>query len=194
MTKCTICAHERRHQIDIGLTHRVPYHVLGKRFDVSPDAVARHATNHLAPQQRAAILTATKPSAVDLEQLQRSEAEGLLSQLVVQRARLQAHSELALELGDLRAAVAVERAILANLELVGRLLQQLVTVHEVRSTSILISADYLSLRSAILRALRPHPEAARAVGQALAELEQQAAKDIAEAKTPLVIEHEKVPS
>jgi L-serine deaminase len=87
-----------------------------------------------------------------------------------------------------RACVSVEVAITANLGLVAKLLGQLVQVHEVRKTSILISADYLALRAALVRALRPYPDAARAVGAALHELETAAAKDITEAKRPLVIE------
>jgi hypothetical protein len=95
-----------------------------------------------------------------------------------------------MELGDVRAAVAVENAITGNLELVAKLLGQLVQRHEVTRTSVLISADYLELRSALLSALRSYPEAARAVGQALHELEAKAAKDIAERKAPLVLEHQ----
>jgi hypothetical protein len=58
----------------------------------------------------------------------------------------------------------------------------------VRSTSILISADYLHLRQTIVAALKPYPEAARAVGHALAELELAAAKDITESGKPLLLE------
>jgi hypothetical protein len=53
-----------------------------------------------------------------------------------------------------------------------------VTRHEVRSTSILVSADYITLRQAIVQALRPFPEAARAVGNALHALESRAAEEI----------------
>jgi hypothetical protein len=139
---------------------------------------------------RAAIMTAQKPTSVDLEALQISESEGLLSQLIAQRARLQAHSDQALELGDTRAATAAERAILANLELVGRLLGTLVVRHEVKRTSILISADYLELRSTLLATLRRFPEAAKAVGAALHELETRAADEIkaAAVKRPPMIE------
>jgi hypothetical protein len=120
--KCTICTDDRRHRIEIGLAHRVPLRVLASRFEVSRDALWRHSRNHLTPALRAAILAAQKPSEVDLEQLQRSESEGILSALVGQRARLQQHSELAVDLGDVKAGVAVERAITSNLELVAKLL------------------------------------------------------------------------
>jgi hypothetical protein len=92
---CTICQHERRHQIEIGLVHRVPHRVLARRFGVSTDALYRHGRRHLPAQIRAAILAAQKPSEVDLEALQASESAGLLAQLV-QRARLQQQGELAL--------------------------------------------------------------------------------------------------
>jgi hypothetical protein len=91
----------------------------------------------------------------------------LLAELVRQRARLQSFSEMALDLGDVKAAVSVENSITANLTLVAKLLGQLVQHHEVRSTSILVSPDYLALRHTIVRALQPFPEAARAVGAAL---------------------------
>jgi hypothetical protein len=187
---CTICGHSKRHQIEIGLVHHVPMRALAVRFKCSPDAIQRHAHRHLTPQTRAAILTAQKPSEIDLEELQRSEAEGILSQLIVQRARLAQHSELALELGDASGAIAAERAITNNLELVSKLLGVLIQRHEVTRTSILISADYLQLRQAIVQALRPYPEAARAVGAALAALETTAAKDITKRKQPLLLEAE----
>lgn len=180
--QCTICRHEKRHQIDLGLVYGVSANALARRFEVSADAIHRHRRNHLSPVQRAAILAAQKPTEIDLEALERSEAEGILSQLVAQRARLQQHTEMAMDIGDVRAAVAVERAITSNLELVARLLGQLVQHHEVRSTSILISADYISLRHAIIAALKPYPEASRAVGAALARLEQAAAKEIVETR------------
>ncbi|MEP0324569.1 hypothetical protein [Bauldia litoralis] len=195
--KCTVCEHERRHQIDIGLTHRVPARVLGLRFDLSKDAILRHAKNHLSPVQRAAILAAQKPTAIDLDALQASESEGLLSQLVAQRARLQSHVETAAEMGDVRGAVSAESAITSNLTLVGKLLGQLVQRHDVRHTSVLISPDYLRLRATLVDALRSFPEAARAVGAALHRLETEAAEDIAagapRAAPPRVIEHAPAP-
>jgi hypothetical protein len=193
-TICSICRHQKKHLIEVGLTYGTPLRVLAKRFDVSFWAVYRHGKNHLSPQLRAAILVAQKPSEVDLEQLRRSESEGLLGQLVSQRARLQRHSELALEVGNLGDAVRTEKAITSNLELVAKLLGTLVTHHNITHTNVLISADYLALRQAMLTALRPFPEAARAVSDALHQLETAAAKDIRtraeNGKAPLLIEHD----
>ena len=175
---CGVCGSKVRAQIELGLVHRVPLRVLAERFGLSRDAIARHGRNHLSPAQRAAILAHVKPREIDLEQLRVSESEGLLSQLVTQRARLQSTSELAAEMGDVRGAVQAESAITKNLALVGQLLGQLVTRHEVRSTSLLVSPDYLRLRQVLMTALEPFPEARQAVGRALLALEKDAADEI----------------
>src|SRR5436309_12069384 len=85
---CGACHHPKRHLIDIGLICHVPRNTLAERFDISVDTLTRHATSHLPPQVRAAIMTQMAPSEIDLEQLQRSESESLLASLIAQRARL----------------------------------------------------------------------------------------------------------
>jgi hypothetical protein len=198
---CGVCTHPRKHQIEIGLTYGLPVRVLAKRFGLSMHAVWRHSKNHLSPQLRAAILVAQAPSEIDLEELRKSEAEGLLSHLVSQRARLQRLSELALETGSVSGVCSVEGRITANLELVARLLDQLTVHHTVEHRSVLVSPDYLRLRQVLVEALRPFPVAMAAVSAALHRLENEAAADIrakanggtsglGNSKGPLVIEHQ----
>ena len=191
---CTVCSSPRRHLIDVGLAYGTPLRVLSKRYGPSTHSIWRHSRKHLSPQMRAAILVAQKPAAVDLEALKRSEAEGLLAQLVSQRARLQQHSELALDLGNIADCCRVEGRITANLELVARLLDQLTVHYDVRHTSVLVSPNYLRLRSALIEALRPHPAAMAAVSAALHQIESDAADQIksraANGSKPLVIEHQ----
>lgn len=184
--QCTVCRSKHRHQIEIGLTHGVPARVLASRFGFARhDAILRHARAHLTPAMRAAILSAQKPSAIDLDALRTAESEGLLANLTAQRARLQIKADTALEWGDVKGSIAAESAILANLGMTGKLLGQLVQHHNVTHTNLLVSPDYLRLRSALIDALRPYPEAARAVGAALHRLESDAAKVI---NPPKVIE------
>jgi hypothetical protein len=192
---CSICRSKFRHQVEIGLTHGISAPVLAKRFALSRDAILRHSKNHLTPTQRAAILAAQRPSEIDLDALRQTESEGLLGHLVTQRARLQKYGDTAFEFGDVKGAVAVESAIVNNLNLTARLLGQLVQVHDVRHTSLLVSPDYLRMRAALVDALRPFPEAARAVGAALHRLESDAARNITNAgkPAPAVIEHQPVP-
>ncbi|WP_395710469.1 hypothetical protein [Reyranella sp.] len=197
VVRCSICRHPKRHLLEVGLTYGVPHRALAARYECSPDALQRHAQNHLSAATRAAILANRKPTDVDLSALRTSEAEGLLGQLISQRARLQQHADFALSVGNTAGAVAAERTILSNLETVGKLLGTLAQHHTVTHTSVLVSADYLKLRQVLITALRPFPDAARAVGTALAALESEAAADITARATvaaptptaPLVIEH-----
>src|SRR5262245_14046500 len=193
-TQCTICLSDKRHQVEIALVHRVPLRVIAKRYGLSFDAIWRHGKKHLSPQLRAAILAAQKPQAVDLEQLQRSEAEGILSQLVAQRARLQLTVEQAQELGNIADVVKAEKAITDNLTLVAKLLGQLTVHHQVTHASGRVAPDSLRLRQVLAEALWPFPPAALAVGKALHQLEAEAARDIEQrardGKRPLVIEHD----
>jgi hypothetical protein len=193
---CSVCNHPKRREMEVGLVCLIPLSVLAARYDISRDSLHRHKRDHLTATQKAAILSAIKPSAVDLEELQRSESEGLLGQLLAQRATLQQYSAAAFEAGNLTAAIQAERAVTGTLELTSKLLGMLVQRHEVTHASILISGDYIALRSALLTALKPYPDAARAVGHALHELETRAASAIreraADGKRPL-IEHEAGP-
>lgn len=181
---CTVCAHEHRHTIEVGLANKVSAQTLGKKYGLSRDAILRHARNHLTPQMRAAILTAQAPAAIDLEQLRKTESEGLLSQLVTQRARLEQHTDKAAADGDLKAVAALEGQVLKNLALVGKLLGQFAQIHDVRHTNLLVSPDYLKLRALLVDTLRPFPEAARAVAAALHRMESDAAKEITDSKMP----------
>jgi hypothetical protein len=195
---CLCCTSEHRHAIEIGLVHLVPMSALAAKFGISKDSIYRHSQNHLSPQMRASILAAEpRTDAIDLDELRTRESEGLLSNLIAQRARILVKGEKALELGDVKASIAAEGAYGSSLMLTAKLLGQLVQHHNVQHTSLLISPDYLRLRSALVIALKPYPEAARAVGSALHRLESEVAQDITAASKgrrarpePVLIEHE----
>jgi hypothetical protein len=191
---CAVCHHPKRREMEVGLVCMVPLSALASRFDVSTWSLHRHRHRHLSAVQKAALLAAMKPSGIDLEALQRSESESLLAQLLAQRATLQQYSAAAFEGGNIPAAVSAERGVCDNLALVSKLLGMITQHHTVTHQSILISGDYIELRSAITQALKPFPEAARAVSAALAALEAKASDAIrqraAEGKRPLTIEHE----
>jgi hypothetical protein len=182
---CQVCGHPQRHLIELALVCRLPVRTVAARFGLGKDPIFRHRRLHMSPQLIAAIAVARHPSEVDLEQLQRSESEGLLGALVGQRARLAMLSEMAFQEGELSAAASIERAVTASLELTSRVLGMIVQHHT--HTSVLISSDYLELRGALMRALRPFPEAAQAVAAALHALETKAATDIKVGK-PLLLE------
>ncbi len=193
---CTVCAHPKRHLIDLGIVLGVGSVTLAQRFGLSKHSILRHSRAHLTAAQRAALASAAHPSEIDLAALRTSESEGLLGSLVAQRARLLSIVEMCLEGRNAHGAVSAENAIGSNLSTTAKILGQLVTHHEVRHTSVLLQPDYLRLRGALLAALRPHPAALRDVSAALHALETDAAKDITAAagKTePLTIEATALP-
>lgn len=191
---CSICNHEARAAIEIGLAYRVSCYALASRFNCSLDQLYVHSRSHLSPQMKASILLQQKPNQIDLEALERSESESLLSNLVHQRARLALLSEACLAAGEHNTAVSIERAITTSLELTSKLLGMIINRTDVRTVSVLLSQDYLELRRVIIGALTKHPEAARDVARALSELEEKAAKDIAESKKPVLPALEHMPA
>src|SRR5262249_45501586 len=66
-----------------------------------------------------------------------------------------------------------------NLKLTAQLLGQLTQHVSVEHRNVLVSESYIELRAAILAAVKPFPEASRAIGRALHELEVRAAERIA---------------
>ncbi len=185
--------------MEIGIVAGVPHKVIAGRFGVSHDSVSRHARNHLSPTQRAAIMAQRAPTDIDLDRLREDEGTGLLANVQRQRARLQQISEVALEYGDTRGAVAAENTIVSNLTLTARLVGQLVQHIDVRHQHVLTSEDYIKVRTAIVAALRPYREAALAVSRALATLEAEGAAAISAAAgkgraQPLTIEHKPAPA
>ena len=175
-----------RAQIELGLIFGTPLRVLSKRYGRSVSSLQAHRLNHLTPQLKAAVLMARKPEEVDLELLARTEGESVISNLVMQRARLARLAELATEQGMVHQAVACERGVTDNLRLMSQLLGQLVQHHQITKTSVLISTDYIALRQTILRALKRFPEAACVVGEELAKLEGQAAQEVVKSSTLLL--------
>jgi hypothetical protein len=126
----------------------------------------------MPPQLLVALETTALPTVVDLDVLRKSESEGLLMTLVTQRARLFQLLDFAEEVGDLKAAASIHGRILDSVGMVAKLLGEIST-HSVHTTNTLIvSPEYLSLRSALTKALRPHPEARKAVAAVLRDLEE----------------------
>jgi hypothetical protein len=186
---CGACSHPRRDLIDVGLVCGTPRSVLAARFDISEFSLGRHAANHLPPQARAAIMTQLAPEGIDLEQLQRSESESLLASLISQRARLATIAQSAMEHDLPQVAIRAEAAILNNLEVVARLLGQLVNRTEVTTRSILLTPQYLALRRILVEELRGSPEIAARIAARIGALESDAAMEIAaKGKQPVMIE------
>jgi transposase-like protein len=151
--RCTVCDHPERHGIDEALVTGAPYRSVAKRFGLSESSVYRHKTEHLPDQ----LLKAK-----EVEEAAR--ADDLLDQV----RNLQAHAldilERAEKAGDPRTALAAISQARGNLELLGKLAGEL---DERPVVTLNVSSEWLELRTVIVGALEPHPEARGAVLRAL---------------------------
>lgn len=154
---CTVCTHPGRADIDSALLAGESYRGIAQRFATSPDAVLRHRRSHLPAamaQARAAEVVA--------------RADGLLAQVQQLQAKALDLLRKAEASGDYRTALLAIREARGCLELLAELTKQL----DRRPTmNILLAPEWLAVRSVLLAALHPYPEARAAVASRLLELE-----------------------
>jgi hypothetical protein len=157
--------------IERALAMGVPMARIAKRFGYKIDAICRYR-DRLPQQLKAAIVAAAlKPKETDLDQLRIDESEGILGNLAAQRARLLLMQDQAMELGEADPVVRIANAVHKNVELTGKYLGLFAQHHVRTDVNIMLSADYLRLRHTLIAALRPFPEARRAVSAALHQVE-----------------------
>ena len=183
MSQSSITKHVDRVAIERDLAIGLPLRRLARKYGLSKDALCRYRKK-LPPQLRAAMLAQSLRPEVDLDKLRTVESEGLLVNLAAQRAKLLLWQDAAASAEQFGVAAQIAAQINANLALTGRYLGELGVHHTVTSVSVLVSPQYLELRSALLRALEPYPDARRAVADAIHRLEtkvaQQAPKPVLE--------------
>lgn len=169
--RCTICTHVRRAEIEHAIARGVSQREVAKRYKVSLFAVNRHWCNHVSGQLKTAKkIEALKPGA-KLDELIVDEGRGLLENLQMIRGKLYRQLELAISLDDRQGCTAVTRELHRNLELSAKATGELQANARPNVTNIVLSQNYVALRHNILRALRPFPEAAAAVVDALRQVE-----------------------
>jgi hypothetical protein len=189
--KCTICKHRERAAIDLALARRVSVYALAKRYQLGHDAIYRHSRNHLPPQLRAKLL-AGPDTEVDLDHLKATESQSLLANLVAIRHRLFGALDAAEEHGDGYMLTRTTSQLHQNLELTGKLLGDLGVGHTTIN-NVLVMPQYVEMRVALVNALRPHPEAARAVAAVLHQIESKAAADVTATDAGRKLANGKVP-
>lgn len=155
---CTICAHPDRDALEAAMVDGEPNRRIAAHYTVSEQAVRRHKADHL-PEHLA--------KAHEVEEA--ADADTLLARLrglnqetaaILQEARKEGSKDNELAL---KAIARVEKQI----ELEGRLLDIL---NDKPQVNILVSAEWLAVRGAVLEALIPYPEARASVSGRLLEL------------------------
>lgn len=146
---CTICSHERRAEIDRALVGGSSNLSLSSLFGVSEAALRRHKAKHL-PEQ---LVQAEKAREV-------VRADDLLEGVRGLQSRTRTILDKAEDSGELRTALGAIREARSNLELLAKLLGELDEKPEVNIT---LAPQWLRLRTVIVSALEPYPQAREAV-------------------------------
>ena len=154
---CTVCAHDEHHSINVALIHRESFRTISDCHGLSQTALKRHSRDHLPK-----LLVEAKQA------VEAADADDLLGEVRDLQARTLAILEATEETHEHRVALAAIREARCNLELLARILGEL---DERPVTNILVSAEWVSVRTVMMEALGPYPEARIAVAEQLSELE-----------------------
>lgn len=160
---CRVCEHPRRAEIELAIARKLTLKVISRKFGPSTFSIHRHAKNHMPPHLMDALAMTGKPTVIDLEALKTSESEGLLQTLVVQRGKIWSWIEMAERDGDLRTIAALLGRLNENVSITAKLLGEVQTHSQTVINNLTVSPEYLSLRSSLVQALRPYPEARKAL-------------------------------
>ncbi len=152
---CLICQHPDRESIDKALARQTSNRELARVYSLSESAVRRHKGNHLP---------ATLAKAKEAEEV--AHADGLLADVRSLQARTLAVLEAAELSHEHRTALAAIREARSNLELLAKLLGELDERPSV-AVNVLVSPEWLQLRTVLVTALEPYSDARGAVLRAI---------------------------
>lgn len=169
---CKVCAHDRRPEVELRLANGTPIRTIAASYGLTKDALYRHRRNHM-PAELMQQLQANgrRMSPADLDNLKRTESEGLLQNLVHERARQQRIADKAELLDDYANATRASVAALKSSELIAKLLGDIKT--GTVTQNILVAPEFHAFRTAVIQSLRAFPEAKQAVLLSMQRLEKQ---------------------
>jgi len=149
---CTVCNHPSKVEIDRMLVEGEPYRSIAKQFSLSDAAVYRHKSH----------LNGTLIKAKGIKEI--VQADNLMEQVRdLQKRALNILSKTE-ESEDWRAATGAIREARGCLELLGKLAGEL---QDGQTVNVIVSPQWVELRTIIINALEPHIEAKLAVLNAL---------------------------
>lgn len=154
---CPVCVHEKRQEIEKALLGNAMLPELAQRFSLAKWSLYHHKHRHIPK----ALLKAQAAREI-------AKADTLLDQVKQLQAKaleLLAKAEAA---GNLRAAIQGIREARGCLELLAKLEGEL---PQDGTVSIILSPGWVTLRTVILQALEPYPEARLQLSQALSEVD-----------------------
>jgi len=150
--KCSVCEHIQVKDIDESLVNGTGLRKIAERFSLATTSVHRHKKH----------LNGTLIKAREVKKI--THADNLLEQVkYLQEKSLHILSK-AEEIGDYRACTSAINEARKCLELLGKLAGEL---QDGQTVNVIVSPQWVELRTTIIKALEPHPEAKFTVLRAL---------------------------
>jgi hypothetical protein len=154
--QCTVCAHADLEEINKLLLCSDSYRAIARQFGLSKDALARHKESHIPKE----LLKSN-----DIQEI--AKADALLAQLGEVREKTLSLLDKAEKAADTRvygAPVAYLREGREQIKLLAELEGRLASQPQI---TIVSSPQWIELRTLIITALEPYPEAREAVVHAI---------------------------
>ena len=155
--QCSVCAHQKLAEIDRALVGGVSLRDIAGQYRVSKSSLERHKANHLP----ATLIQAQAAQ-------EAANADDLLGQIEDLRRQAQAIKDQAMKTNDLRTALQGIRELVRIVELLAKLRGEL---DERAQINILLLPEWVQVRTRLLYALTPYPEARQAAAAALLEVD-----------------------
>src|SRR5215210_2614238 len=153
---CTICGHTDRDAIEDAFIAGTPKRRIAAHHGVTEQALRRHLREHLP-----ALLALAR----DAERSARADA--LLDQIEALQSRTLAILKVTEETGEYRTALTAIREARRNLELMGEVTREL---DRIPTLNLHLNAEWIELRTVIVQALEPHPEARKSFLKAISSV------------------------
>jgi hypothetical protein len=154
---CTICSHPDRAEIDRALLDTDSLRDIAGRFDVSRSALDRHKADHL-PEQLSKAQEADEVTQAD-------DLLGRLDELWKEAKEIEARAKKS---DDLRTAIQGIGQLARIVEVMAKIRGEIDSRPVI---NVVISPEWIAIRSVLLTTLRPFPEACVALAPRLDELE-----------------------
>jgi AcrR family transcriptional regulator len=160
MTRCAVCNHPERESFEKQLAlERTSAADVARIIGCNRSTVTRHLRNHLIPEMRQSYQANAEPELKALD---------VLAEMRELYARMKQHLADAEAAKDWQAIKSFHSEARKDLELLAKLLGEL---QQEGTINVSLSPEWLSIRTVILQAVTPYPEAAKAITAALSASE-----------------------
>jgi hypothetical protein len=156
---CTVCMSPDRDAVDAAIVERVPFRTIAHRFAVTRDAAMRHRAHVSASLMAVQRRRDTR------------NGETLADRIESLYTRASAILDAAETEGRSTVALAAVRELRAIVELLGKLTGEIDDRPQMNVVNVLASPDWIAIRSTVLDALTPFPDARAAVAARLLGME-----------------------